>query len=445
MNGSRIVAVCIEDFQSLPPAYRPSTAERMITDGSFDPSSDSGKECIAYLKKNVGKLHEIAMRDIKVLYSLCEYHLISARDFDLFMQEAEKSDNIELKSMLLDYQNQLGLNALTNVREKREKVKADYQDALVDRIGTCDPKGGIKGLTFAVTGKLEQWTSRETIREWLELHGANLGSCVSRKSDYLVSNSSTGSTREKNKAMELGVSVIDETAFNGMVCWRYQCGETITVPGWVRRIPADAFTENCKDGWNCTKSVVISEGVTHISDCAFNQCYNLKNVKIPTSVVSIGERAFASCSGLARVTIPGKLKTVGKGAFHNCGHIDFICDDPNTLALLIEKDFEIEDSVLKKYNGPGGNVTIPKDVTEIGGSAFYNCYLTNVIIPESVIRIGDYAFRYCGTLSSVTIPESVTRIGFFSFENCPNLTIHAPAGSYAEQYAKENKIPFVAK
>ena len=30
-------------------------------------------------------------------------------------------------------------------------------------------------------------------------------------------------------------------------------------------------------------------------------------------------------------------------------------------------------------------------------------------------------------------------------DNCDNFTIHAPAGSYAEQYAKENNIPFVAE
>ena len=32
-----------------------------------------------------------------------------------------------------------------------------------------------------------------------------------------------------------------------------------------------------------------------------------------------------------------------------------------------------------------------------------------------------------------------------SFEKCPNLTIHAPAGSYAEKYTKENNIPFAAE
>ena len=63
------------------------------------------------------------------------------------------------------------------------------------------------------------------------------------------------------------------------------------------------------------------------------------------------------------------------------------------------QDFVIENGVLTKYNGPGGDVTIPEGVTEIGSSAF---------------------------------------------DGCKKLTIHAPAGSAAEQYAKKYKIPFEA-
>jgi hypothetical protein len=36
-------------------------------------------------------------------------------------------------------------------------------------------------------------------------------------------------------------------------------------------------------------------------------------------------------------------------------------------------------------------------------------------------------------------------ISYGALDYCPNLTIHAPAGSYAEAYAKENNIPFVAE
>lgn len=44
----------------------------------------------------------------------------------------------------------------------------------------------------------------------------------------------------------------------------------------------------------------------------------------------------------------------------------------------------------------------------------------------------------------MTIPASVTEIQDWAFQNCESLTIYAPAGSYAEQYARENNIKFEA-
>ena len=50
----------------------------------------------------------------------------------------------------------------------------------------------------------------------------------------------------------------------------------------------------------------------------------------------------------------------------------------------------------------------------------------------------------CASLASVTIPESVTEIGVRAYSSCTSLTIHASAGSRAEEYAKKYKIPFEA-
>ena len=109
-------------------------------------------------------------------------------------------------------------------------------------------------------------------------------------------------------------------------------------------------------------------------------------------------------------------------------------------------DFIIEDGVLKKYVGPGGEVTIPQGVTKIntnafkgcttlisvtiptgvtniGAGAFYKCTsLTSVTIPESVTLIGKESFMYCGSLTSVTIPKSVKKIRTDAFFCCSNLT-----------------------
>ena len=85
-------------------------------------------------------------------------------------------------------------------------------------------------------------------------------------------------------------------------------------------------------------------------------------------------------------------------------------------------DFEIEDGVLKKYNGNDSNINIPNSIISIGWGAFRNCAsLTSVTIPDSVTEIGDDAFDNCSSLTSVTIPDSVTKIGWGAFCNCKAL------------------------
>ena len=85
-------------------------------------------------------------------------------------------------------------------------------------------------------------------------------------------------------------------------------------------------------------------------------------------------------------------------------------------------DFVIENGVLKKYVGPGGDVVIPEGVKKIGSRAFENCRnLKSVIIPDGVTSIGISAFFLCSGLKSITVPGSVTSIGYRAFDGCSSL------------------------
>ena len=116
------------------------------------------------------------------------------------------------------------------------------------------------------------------------------------------------------------------------------------------------------------------------------------------------------------------------GICSNCGGIDPTIPD--------DSDFVIEDGVLVKYVGVGGNVDIPYGVTIIGDYVFYNCTsLTSISIPDSVKTIGKYAFYGCYNLPNITIPDSVTGIGIYAFSSCYSLNKVYYGGTEAQRDA----------
>lgn len=91
---------------------------------------------------------------------------------------------------------------------------------------------------------------------------------------------------------------------------------------------------------------------------------------------------------------------------------------------LVSPEFVIdENGVLTKYNGPGGQVTVPDGVTKIGDMAFQReeKNITQVTLPESVEAIGDGAFSSSTNLEAVQMP-GVKEIGEEAFRECINLT-----------------------
>lgn len=145
------------------------------------------------------------------------------------------------------------------------------------------------------------------------------------------------------------------------------------------------------DGSLTTVTAEDLQGVTSISNGAFQNCDNLTSIVIPNSVTSIGEHAFNNCDNLTSITIPNSITRIGTNVFYFC------------ISLT--------------------GITIPNSVTSIGDGAFGFCRsLTSITIPDSVTSIGTNMCYSCISLESITLPNSITSIKSSAFYNCSSLT-----------------------
>ena len=205
------------------------------------------------------------------------------------------------------------------------------------------------------------------------------------------------------------------------------------------------------------RSVIIPEGVTTIEDGAFLECEHLQTVQLPTSIKTIGKLAFSGCPGLKDAkgfvifgdtlfgyygtdpepVIPEGVRVISEGAFRGRMHLKTV-----TLPESLEEIGETAFFKCSQLN----TVRIPGRVRRIGDSAFSACEnLKTVTVDEGVRIIDDSGFSDCGKLTTMTLPASIKGIGLWAFDNCNIMTIHAPAGSYAEAYAQKHGFPFVAE
>ena len=199
--------------------------------------------------------------------------------------------------------------------------------------------------------------------------------------------------------------------------------------------------------------VVIPSIVTEIGDSAFDGHEDITSVTIPSSVLKIGDGAFFGCTNIKRLSLLGTVEKIGEGAFSLCDGLKdekgFVIVQDILFGASADENVVLPDGIkridvgLFMEAGWVKSVVIPNGVIEIGREAFENCGLTNVVLPDSVKSIETAAFWGCVDMTSIVIPASVTMMAEDVFNYCTNLTIHAPAGSYAIQYAKENGIKFV--
>ena len=138
-----------------------------------------------------------------------------------------------------------------------------------------------------------------------------------------------------------------------------------------------------------------------------------KVVRVPKEikgkpVIAIGERGLANLKYCEAIVLPDTVRYIGVGAF----------------AI---------DNKLKYVHFGKSIETVEDDVFNSDSS------LESVVFPEGTKSIGTLVFWGTRSIKSITIPASVTEITdiFYFVDNCnPDVEIHTPKGSKAEEVAK---------
>ena len=112
------------------------------------------------------------------------------------------------------------LDAVASVQIKNiHNAWGEFSDLLenyLDSVGIEIPEEGeswIEGKTFVVTGKLQYFSNREELVEFIEDEGGTVTGSVSKKTDYLINNDPNSSSSKNKKAAQLGIPVITEQEF----------------------------------------------------------------------------------------------------------------------------------------------------------------------------------------------------------------------------------------
>ena len=201
------------------------------------------------------------------------------------------------------------------------------------------------------------------------------------------------------------------------------------------------------------KSVEFEDGITSISEYAFENCANFSKLVIPESLISIGEYAFSGCSGITELSLGNELQTIGDYAFNGCTGIEKI-DLHDNITSIGENTFKGCSGVKELYIGRNYKkfnsaflkdfVALEKLYVHPDCSSFftddYGALLSDktfgysfsyyppcapyetYAVPESVCFIYLNSFNGNKNIKKLYLPNGLTRVYDSAFADCTNIT-----------------------
>lgn len=159
-------------------------------------------------------------------------------------------------------------------------------------------------------------------------------------------------------------------------------------------------------------SVIVGEGITSISNNAFNAETNIVSVTLPSTLKDIKGYAFANTPAIRHITLPEGLETIGSSAFYSSGIEEIVF--PSTVR-------DISSAFRNCPNLAAVDMSrVPSDCS-IGGEMFKNCYALASVDLGSITSIPYDMFRNDSALTSILIPGTVTSIQSNAFNGYTSL------------------------
>lgn len=406
------------------------------------------------------------------------------------LKDASAVESVVLPSTVTEIGNDAfnGCTSLKQLPDISAVTKIDYQSfkncTSLKSIDLSDTITEIGMLSFSGCNGLEQVKLPKNLQiltygafqNCASLTEISIPKTVTNEKENLSIGPFSGCTSLKNVVFEEGMTKVPVGILKDA-----SAVENVMLPNTVTEIGNDAF-----NGCASLKQLPNMSSVTKINYQAFKNCTSLKSIDLSDTITVIGIQSFSGCSGLEQVKLPKNLQILTYGAFQNCASLTEI-SIPKTVTnknenlsiapfegcislkkvVFEEETTKVSHEILKdasavetvvipdtvteiEYGAFKGctsivNLTLPKNLTELGESSFEHCdNLAEVILPAHVKKINNKAFKDCLSLTSVTIPEATTTIGSNVFSYPARMTIYGVAGSYAETYAAEKNINFVA-
>ena len=281
--------------------------------------------------------------------------------------------------------------------------------------------GSDKGVNIVIPEGVE-WIGSRCFKNFTNLKSVTLPSTIKKMYNYCFANTNIDniiipdSVNGVYKGAFLGCTNIKEIVFPDSIeeLGSYLCSgctelTKVTLNNTTQNVASYMFQ-------NCTslERIVLPDTVININDHAFKGCISLKTIEMGNALKYIDEYAFEDCDALTNFIIPNTVTEIGMGVFYDC---DTLTD-----------------------------VKLGTGINKIPDSAFEDCdKLASIVLPYRVESIGNYAFKNDVALTEVTIPRATTSISSSAFSYFDKLTIYGIPGTYAETFAKENEIKFVAK